>query len=144
MCQPKKTQPKISNSKSALQDAFDDLSVQFIMNCPAEEFQSFERLFFQLEQAHWFYEDFMREQSPSLRGFKLQASLLPLGDSVTEAHTRRTPSPLLMRRASLSWWALASPACAHNDAQRSATDRTNMANMPYLSTICTMRNDGAG
>ena len=121
MCQPKKTQPKISNSKSALQDAFDDLSARFIMNCPAEEFQSFERLFFQLEQAHWFYEDFMREQNPSLPGFKLQASLLPLGDSVTEAHTCRTPSPLLTRlrrRASLSWWALASPACA---AQRCAT-----------------------
>lgn len=42
------------------------------MNCPAEEFQSFERLFFQLEQAHWFYEDFLREKDGRLPGFSLK------------------------------------------------------------------------
>lgn len=55
-----------------MQDAFDDLSTRFIMNCPAEEFQSFERLFFQLEQAHWFYEDFLREKDGRLPGYSLK------------------------------------------------------------------------
>jgi 8-oxo-dGTP pyrophosphatase MutT (NUDIX family) len=65
--------PKFKTSrKSHLQDAFDDLSTRFIMNCPVEEFQSFERLFFQLEQAHWFYEDFLREKDASLPGFSLK------------------------------------------------------------------------
>ena len=66
-------EPAAGQKKTALGDAFEDLSARFILNCPAEEFQSFERLFFQLEQAHWFYEDFLREQNPSLPGFKLQA-----------------------------------------------------------------------
>lgn len=39
---------------------------RFIVNCPEEEFESFERLFFQIEQAHWFYDDFYRPKANSL------------------------------------------------------------------------------
>jgi len=35
-------------------EIFDDLATRFILTCPVEEFSSFERLFFQIEQAHWF------------------------------------------------------------------------------------------
>jgi mRNA-decapping enzyme subunit 2 len=47
-------------------DVMDDLTIRFIMNCPEEEFESFDRLFFQIEEAHWFYEDFYREHNKSL------------------------------------------------------------------------------
>eukprot|EP00474_Spongospora_subterranea_P010176 CRZ10634.1 hypothetical protein [Spongospora subterranea] len=45
--------------------ALDDLSSRFFLNLPEEELGSFDRLFFQLEQAWWFYEDFYREQNPN-------------------------------------------------------------------------------
>lgn len=42
------------------ENVLDDLCVRFILNCPEETYSSHERLFFQLEEAHWFYEDFYR------------------------------------------------------------------------------------
>jgi hypothetical protein len=39
-----------------------------------DHYMLLEPLYFQLEQAHWFYEDFLREQTPSLPGFKLQVT----------------------------------------------------------------------
>jgi hypothetical protein len=41
-----------------LADVLNDLELRFILNLPEEELNSADRLFFQLEQAHWFYEDF--------------------------------------------------------------------------------------
>src|SRR5271168_2045342 len=37
---------------------------RFIVNIPSEELESVPRICFQIEQAHWFYEDFVREQNP--------------------------------------------------------------------------------
>ncbi len=37
---------------------------RFIVNIPSEELISVPRICFQIEQAHWFYEDFVREQNP--------------------------------------------------------------------------------
>jgi hypothetical protein len=37
---------------------------RFIVNIPPEELVSVPRICFQIEQAHWFYEDFVREQNP--------------------------------------------------------------------------------
>lgn len=51
------------------QDILDDLCSRFILNCPQEELSSFERICFQLEQAHWFYEDEYRNGDPSLPKF---------------------------------------------------------------------------
>ncbi|KAG0048467.1 mRNA-decapping enzyme subunit 2 [Gryganskiella cystojenkinii] len=45
---------------------------RFIINVPDEELASVERIFFQIEQAHWFYEDFIREQNSSLPSFSLK------------------------------------------------------------------------
>ena len=47
-----------------LGDVLDDLAIRFVVNCPAEEQESFERLLFQVEAAFWFYEDQYREIWP--------------------------------------------------------------------------------
>ncbi|KAI0335247.1 DCP2-domain-containing protein [Cubamyces sp. BRFM 1775] len=46
-------------------EVLEDLSSRFILNLPMEELASVERVCFQVEQAHWYYEDFIREQNPS-------------------------------------------------------------------------------
>lgn len=48
-------------------------SSRFIINVPDEELASVERICFQIEQAHWFYEDFIREQNPALPSFNLKS-----------------------------------------------------------------------
>ncbi|KAF9996463.1 mRNA-decapping enzyme subunit 2 [Entomortierella chlamydospora] len=53
-------------------EVLDDLSSRFIINVPDEELASVERICFQIEQAHWFYEDFVREQNPALPSFNLK------------------------------------------------------------------------
>lgn len=52
-------------------EIFEELAVRFVLNCPREEFQSFERLCFQLEEAHWFYLDFCREDNHRLPNYNL-------------------------------------------------------------------------
>ena len=43
----------------------DDLALRFVVNCPPEEQESFERLLFQVEAAYWFYDDQYREIWPN-------------------------------------------------------------------------------
>ena len=45
-----------------------------MLNCPAEELDSFERILFLVEQAHWYYEDFVREEPENkhMRSMKLR------------------------------------------------------------------------
>ncbi|KAH7102068.1 Dcp2, box A domain-containing protein [Auriculariales sp. MPI-PUGE-AT-0066] len=50
----------------SLTDVLDDLSSRFLLNLPPAELSSIERLGFQIEQAHWYYEDFAREQNKTL------------------------------------------------------------------------------
>lgn len=47
-------------------------SSRFIVNIPSEELVSVSRICFQIEQAHWFYEDFIREQNPQLPSLSLR------------------------------------------------------------------------
>eukprot|EP00249_Psilotum_nudum_P011846 c23419_g1_i1 orf=229-1251(-) len=54
------------------QELLDDLCSRFILNAPEEELQSFERILFLIEQAHWFYEDNTMEQNPSLKSLTLR------------------------------------------------------------------------
>ncbi|KAK9319890.1 Dcp2, box A domain-containing protein [Lipomyces orientalis] len=51
---------------ASLDEVLDDLCVRFIINCPPEELASVERVCFQIEEAHWFYEDFIRSENPQL------------------------------------------------------------------------------
>lgn len=55
-----------------LADWLDDLCVRFVMNNPGEELELVERICFQIEEAHWYYEDFVREVDPSLRSMSLR------------------------------------------------------------------------
>jgi len=62
----------VSYSTSHLIHILDDLCSRFIINCPIEEFQSFERICFQLELAHWFFEDNYRVTDPLLPSYTLK------------------------------------------------------------------------
>ena len=53
-------------------DVLDDLCMRFVLNCPEEELRSWERLLFQVEQAHWFYEDHVRPENADLKSFSLK------------------------------------------------------------------------
>lgn len=85
------------STKQTLTSVIDDLIIRFIMNCPDEVFESFNRLFFQIEEAHWFYEDFYREHNkdlPSLNFkqfvdeiFKQCPALQPYRDAI-DKHTQ--------------------------------------------------------
>jgi mRNA-decapping enzyme subunit 2 len=57
----------------ALSDALDELCMRFLNNLPASEYEEFERLFFAVEAAHWFYDDFHREENPRLPRLPLNA-----------------------------------------------------------------------
>jgi mRNA-decapping enzyme subunit 2 len=63
--------PAPTQTKS-LAEVLDDLCSRFIINLPKEELESFDRLCFQIEAAHWFYLDFFREEFPSLPIFNLK------------------------------------------------------------------------
>ncbi|KDE04713.1 hypothetical protein MVLG_04852 [Microbotryum lychnidis-dioicae p1A1 Lamole] len=43
-----------------LDHTLEDLCARFIVNLPTEELVSMDRICFQIEQAHWYYEDFVR------------------------------------------------------------------------------------
>ncbi|KAG9828356.1 hypothetical protein KCU98_g14578, partial [Aureobasidium melanogenum] len=55
-----------------LVDWLDDLCVRFIINLPQEELESVARICFQVEEAQWFYEDFIRPTDPSLPSLNLR------------------------------------------------------------------------
>lgn len=59
-------------SALSLDQVLEDLSSRFIVNLPPEELESIERICFQIEQAHWFYEDFIRPQASHLPSYTLR------------------------------------------------------------------------
>ncbi|RCH95110.1 mRNA-decapping enzyme subunit 2 [Rhizopus stolonifer] len=59
-------------ANATFEEILDDLSSRFIINVPEVELASVERICFQVEQAHWFYEDFVREIKPDLPSFQLK------------------------------------------------------------------------
>ncbi|KAG4952313.1 hypothetical protein JHK85_046180 [Glycine max] len=63
-----------SSSKNGLppQELLDDLCSRFVLNVPKEDLQSFERILFLVENAHWFYEDNSVENNPSLKSLNLK------------------------------------------------------------------------
>jgi mRNA-decapping enzyme subunit 2 len=56
-----------------LPEVLDDLCLRFVNNLPDSEYETFERLFFAIEAAHWFYEDFYRDHNASLPRLPLKA-----------------------------------------------------------------------
>ncbi|CDH60497.1 dcp2-domain-containing protein [Lichtheimia corymbifera JMRC:FSU:9682] len=57
---------------ASFEEILDDLSTRFIINVPEAELKSPHRICFQVEQAHWFYEDFVRLLQPNLQSFQLK------------------------------------------------------------------------
>ncbi|KAF2188873.1 hypothetical protein K469DRAFT_724238 [Zopfia rhizophila CBS 207.26] len=82
----------MTETKMRLVDWLDDLCVRFIINLPNEELQSVERICFQIEEAQWFYEDFIRPLDPSLPSMNLKKFCLlifrhcPLLSAFSEHH----------------------------------------------------------
>ncbi|KAI9777836.1 MAG: mRNA-decapping enzyme subunit 2 [Geoglossum umbratile] len=62
----------MTETKMRLEDWLDDLCVRFIINLPQEELESVERICFQVEEAQWFYEDFIRPLDPNLPSLNLK------------------------------------------------------------------------
>jgi mRNA-decapping enzyme subunit 2 len=54
----------------------DDLCVRFIINLPKEDLSSVARICFQVEEAQWFYEDFIRPLDPTLPSMSLRSFCL--------------------------------------------------------------------
>jgi mRNA-decapping enzyme subunit 2 len=48
-------------------DALEDVHTRFILNLPESELQTADRIFFQLEQAWWFYEDWICDPDPDTK-----------------------------------------------------------------------------
>ncbi|KAI8068489.1 Dcp2, box A domain-containing protein [Gongronella butleri] len=57
----------------SLDEILDDLVSRFIVNVPEVELTQVERIGFQVEQAHWYYEDFIRPLRPDLPSIKSKA-----------------------------------------------------------------------
>ncbi|THH21524.1 hypothetical protein EW146_g20 [Bondarzewia mesenterica] len=55
-----------------LDEVLEDLTSRFLLNLPEDELASLERVCFQVEQAHWFYEDFIREENPKFPSLPLK------------------------------------------------------------------------
>lgn len=51
----------------------EDLLARFLVNAPEEDLSSIERIFFQVEEAQWFYLDFVRHINPLLPSMKLKS-----------------------------------------------------------------------
>ncbi|KAI2630427.1 hypothetical protein GGS21DRAFT_524179 [Xylaria nigripes] len=62
----------MAQEKMTLEDWLDDLCVRFIINLPREDLSSVARICFQIEEAQWFYEDFIRPLDPALPSMPLR------------------------------------------------------------------------
>lgn len=75
LCSPKRV-PTISDLEP--RTGLDDLCVRFIVNLPESELSGFDRIGTHVEEAHWFYEDFIRPLDPSLPQMSLRTFSLRL------------------------------------------------------------------
>ncbi|KAF4323746.1 hypothetical protein BBO99_00000872 [Phytophthora kernoviae] len=62
---------KTPKKKPSFPEVMDELQSRFLLNLPASELASSERLFFQIEQCFWFYEDFYADRFAHLQHVKL-------------------------------------------------------------------------
>lgn len=56
-----------------LDHVLEDLLVRFVINVPEEDLSSIERVFFQVEEAQWFYTDFLKTINPALPNMKMKS-----------------------------------------------------------------------
>ncbi|KAG8951572.1 mRNA-decapping enzyme subunit 2 [Tulasnella sp. 424] len=70
---PELPPPAFSFKDANMDIILEDLSSRFILNLPDNELSSVERVCFQVEQAHWYYEDFIRQENPTLPSMQLRS-----------------------------------------------------------------------
>ncbi|KAI5928380.1 hypothetical protein F4810DRAFT_643334 [Camillea tinctor] len=68
----------MAQEKMTLEDWLDDLCVRFIINLPRADLSSVARICFQIEEAQWFYEDFIRPLDPNLPSMSLRSFSLKM------------------------------------------------------------------
>ncbi|CEP61806.1 decapping enzyme complex catalytic subunit LALA0_S04e01134g [Lachancea lanzarotensis] len=61
------------DTAASLDRVLEDLIVRFIINCPPEDFSSVERELFHVEEANWFYTDFVKILNPNLPNLKIKS-----------------------------------------------------------------------
>ena len=59
-------------ANQTLDRVLEDLLVRFVVNVPEEDLSSIERIMFQIEEAQWFYADFVRQLNPDLQSMKMK------------------------------------------------------------------------
>ncbi|KAF9076308.1 Dcp2, box A domain-containing protein [Rhodocollybia butyracea] len=79
-------QERFSTMYETQDDVLEDLTSRFILNLPDEELNSLERISFQVEQAHWYYEDFIREANPKFPSLPLKRFSAMLFDACPLLH----------------------------------------------------------
>ncbi|KAL6450081.1 DCP2 mRNA-decapping enzyme subunit 2 [Candida maltosa Xu316] len=60
-------------ANQTLDRVLEDLLVRFVINAPEEDLSSIERIMFQIEEAQWFYADFVRQLNPDLPPMKMKS-----------------------------------------------------------------------
>ncbi|KAG8987039.1 mRNA-decapping enzyme subunit 2, partial [Tulasnella sp. 427] len=70
---PELPPPAFSFKDANMDIILEDLSSRFILNLPDHELSSVERVCFQVEQAHWYYEDFIRAENAALPSMQLRS-----------------------------------------------------------------------
>lgn len=68
------------------QDSLDDVQTRFLLNLPTEELATSDRIFFQLEQAWWFYEDMICDRLEEEQNSKQRESIAALKDYLKTKH----------------------------------------------------------
>lgn len=63
-------------------EVLDDLCMRFILNAPDEDFESVERLFFHIEEAYWFYADFICKKAKQEGNHLPNLSFAEFADSI--------------------------------------------------------------
>ena len=72
VAQPKMQLDNLNAKNLPKAELLEELAARFVTNCPPEELKVFERLMFLVEQAHWYYEDFVRVEQPNLKTLRLR------------------------------------------------------------------------
>ncbi|KAG7660978.1 DCP2 [[Candida] subhashii] len=60
-------------ANQSLDRVLEDLLVRFVVNVPEEDLSSIERVFFQVEEAQWFYSDFIHQICPDFPPMKMKS-----------------------------------------------------------------------
>ncbi|KAI1094645.1 hypothetical protein F5B19DRAFT_444128 [Rostrohypoxylon terebratum] len=70
----------MASNRLTLEDWLDELCCRFLINLPPADLSSVARICFQIEEAQWFYEDFIRPIDPTLPSMSLRKFTLKMFD----------------------------------------------------------------